>query len=73
MSSIKIKVLKDLGNYKPGQVVEVPVTKNGNPREVFWKRRIRDSSFDNCVEVLKERKPAKAASKAKTKVNSKTK
>ena len=55
----KIKVLKDLGEYKAGETVTIEVFDNGDPKSNFWRRRLRDSSIDNCVEFVEDKKPEK--------------
>lgn len=62
---MKLRINKPMLNHKAGDVIDVPVTKHGNPSELFWRRRVRDSKLDNCVEIIKEPRPASSVSKAK--------
>ena len=59
----KIKVLKDLGEYKPGDVVTVDVHLDGQPKSIFWRRRFKDAFIDNCVEFVEQKKAEKIVEK----------
>jgi hypothetical protein len=52
---IKIKLNAGLKGYKKGEIIQVEA-KKGYPKDVYWKRRFRDSKIDNCVEIYKESK-----------------
>lgn len=45
-----IKVNKDIGRHAIGAEVKVECDKKGVPLDVFWRRRLRDATTDNCVE-----------------------
>jgi len=45
--AIKIKLNADLRGYKAGAIL------NSNPEnDLYWRRRIRDAKYDNCLEIL---------------------
>lgn len=50
---------KDLGTHKKDSKVRIKCTEEGIPLEVFWRRRLKDSNIDNCVEWEKETKRMK--------------
>jgi len=52
--SIKLKLNTDLANGKKGQVITVKACK-GVPLDRYWRNRLDDSIFDNCVEVVEEK------------------
>ena len=49
---ISIKINVPMMGYKKGDIVKLQ-TKNGLVRDSFWRKRIKDSVIDNCVEVLR--------------------
>lgn len=62
----KLKINRDLGKHKVGEVVKVRCHDSGVPEDVYWRRRLKDSTIDQCVE-WDEDVPIKSAKK-----NSKT-
>jgi hypothetical protein len=34
-----------------GQELDIKCDKYGNPSELFWRNRIKDSKIDQCIEV----------------------
>ncbi len=52
---MKIKINVTMGRHKAGTIIEVQ-DMNGKPIENFWRRRLRDSVFDNCCEIVKDKK-----------------
>jgi hypothetical protein len=38
-------------NFKQGQIITVP-SENGVPRDIFWRKRLRDAAMDGCCEVV---------------------
>lgn len=54
---IRIKINTLLKGHEPGSVITLEADANGTPKgreNLFWRRRIRDAKYDNCVEVLLE-------------------
>lgn len=49
-----------LKGLKAGSEIKVKVDAEGTPLDPFWRRRVKDSKIDKCVEW----KPEKAAKKA---------
>jgi nucleotidyltransferase/DNA polymerase involved in DNA repair len=50
---IEIRVLKNLGNYKAGDLVKATVDENGKPLDKFWRQRLKDAKRDGCCEIVK--------------------
>lgn len=42
-----------------GDVVEVKSDSENTPLDLFWRNRVKDSSIDNCVEIVEEIKKSK--------------
>ena len=45
-----LKINKDVGAHKAGSTFKVQCNNDGIPLDVFWRRRLKDSATDNCVE-----------------------
>lgn len=52
---MKLKLNRNLALYKAGDIVEVESV-GGVPVNGYWRRRLKDSQFDNCVEIIEEKK-----------------
>lgn len=52
---MKIKLNHDLKGFKAGAVIEIQCNKNGVPVDIYWRRRLQDSKFDNCIEIQAEK------------------
>lgn len=56
-----LRILKSLGSRgEPGDEVRVECDAEGTPLDQYWRRRVRDSVRDGCVEFVE---PVKRASK----------
>ena len=56
-----------LHGLKPGEKMQIAVDRNGLPLDRNWRRRMKDSEIDGCIEVIQEKpKKEKKAKKAKT-------
>ena len=55
---IKLKIKKAFSGFIIDQVISVEVDSDGVPVDRFWRRRLRDSKVDGCVElqILKPQK-----------------
>lgn len=53
---IKIKLNVDLLGFKAGRIIRLATNDSGKPADQFWRNRLKDSSIDNCVEIVKEEK-----------------
>jgi hypothetical protein len=53
---MKIAILKTLGAFKEGQIVNVEADSNGIPLARFWRRRLKDSDIDGFCKVVDEKK-----------------
>ena len=51
---MKIKLNKPLRGYPAGVKVRIDTDGQGTPLELYWRRRLKDSKTDNCIEVMKE-------------------
>lgn len=60
----KLKLNQDIGQYKQGSVVRVNCDNTGIPLDREWRRRVRDSHLDNCVEWVEDRPKAKKGDKS---------
>jgi len=54
---LEIKSEVPLHGFNKGQIVKVKVDRNGTPYDKNWRRRLKDSKIDGCVEIIKS--PAK--------------
>lgn len=54
---IKLKLNMAMAGYEAGRTVTVQTDASGVPLEKFWRRRLKDATIDNCVEVIKPSKP----------------
>lgn len=62
---LKIRVNKKFGSYEAGAIIKVQHNK-GIPVDKYWRDRIKDSEFDDCVTVIQ---PADKKKSDKDKVN----
>lgn len=67
MQKIKLLIKKDLNGIKAGKNIVLNATADGLPVDMYWRRRLKDSFFDNCLEVVKEIKET-YAKKTKKKI-----
>lgn len=51
----QLKLNTDLNGFKEGQIIKVKTT-GGIIEDPYWRRRLKDSAIDNCVEVVTKRK-----------------
>ncbi len=54
---MKLKLNKDMAGYKAGRTINISTDINNVPVDIFWRKRLKDSKIDNCVEVIKTSKP----------------
>jgi len=40
-----------LDGLPPGESKEIEVDNEGTPKEIFWRRRLKDSVIDGCIEI----------------------
>lgn len=52
---MKLKLNRNLALYEAGDIVEVEAV-DGVPVNGYWRKRLKDSQFDNCVEIIEEKK-----------------
>ena len=58
MTKAKLKINTDFPsrNLKKGSVIELLVDSNNIPLDLYWRRRLKDSEIDNCVEIVGNKK-----------------
>lgn len=49
---IENKSMVNLHGVKPGKQVEIKVDAKGVPLDQHWRRRLRDSESDGCIEIV---------------------
>lgn len=59
MKSITIKLNVPLKGKKAGAEFPIMVDKAGTPLDLFWRKRVKDSKIDNCLEIVKKTKEKK--------------
>lgn len=52
LKKIKVKLNRDFKGFKADRIIELECDGCGIPTDLFWRRRLKDSKFDNCVEVV---------------------
>lgn len=57
---VNFKINAAIGGKVKGQIVTLECDKAGTPLDTFWRRRLKDSATDNCMEIYKEAKAPKA-------------
>ncbi len=67
MNELKIKLNCDLNGFKAGNVIFINVDEHNVPLDIFWRRRLKDSAIDNCIEVVKDKKASSNPSHNKNK------
>jgi len=55
---IYVKLKTVIKKHPSGQVLRLPTDDTGVVLDQFWRRRVKDSDTDGCLEVLKK-KPTK--------------
>ena len=57
---LKIKIINKssitLHGLRAGKSVDAEADENGTPLDKHWRRRLRDSEIDGCIEIVKEQK-----------------
>lgn len=48
---LKIQVNFDVGKIKKGSQIMIDVDNAGIPLDKFWRKRLKDSAIDNCIQV----------------------
>ena len=66
MEKIKLKLSVGLKGHKEGHVV-ILNSKDGLPVDPYWRKRIKDSEVDNCVEIVPKSVPKEIEKKSKSK------
>tara|TARA_R110000782_G_scaffold97853_3_gene182891 strand:+ start:736 stop:930 length:195 start_codon:yes stop_codon:yes gene_type:complete len=56
---MKLKLNQDLNTPKgkelKGAIINLECDANKIPLNIFWRKRLKDSAIDNCVEVVLEK------------------
>jgi hypothetical protein len=53
---MKIKLNMDIAGHKKSTIIEV-LDCDGVPVDEFWRKRLKDSKIDNCIELVSEKAP----------------
>ena len=61
---MKLKLNMPLRGLPAGHEIEVETDKEGIPLDKFWRRRLRDSEIDNCVEKVVAKKSVSKSKEA---------
>lgn len=48
----KLKINKAFRGHKAEEIVAVECDENGTPLDQFWRKRVKDSAIDGCVEFV---------------------
>jgi len=56
-SRMKLKVNFPHPDHPEGSVIEIEEAAPGVPASYYWRRRLRDSEIDGCVEIVSDEKP----------------
>ena len=56
-----------LPGYHPGEEIKIPVDQHGTPKDKYWRKRLRDSKIDKCIEIKEAPKKENGTSRKKTK------
>jgi hypothetical protein len=71
----KVRILKQLKDFKIGQIVPIEMDQNAVPLQRYWRDRLKDAELDECVELVEDqssevpekeqtqKKPSKKSSK----------
>lgn len=59
--TVKIKVNKDLGLFKAGDVVRLVKI------DQYWRRRLKDAETDNCCELVNDKPKRRSSTKSEGK------
>ena len=50
---MEIEIVHGFVNHKAGDIVKVETVAPGVPKEIYWRRRLKDAAIDGCVKVSK--------------------
>lgn len=58
MTKAKLKINRDFPsrNLKKDTIIELLVDDNNILLDLYWRRRLKDSKIDNCVEIVSNKK-----------------
>ena len=60
----RLKLNTPLRGHDAGAEIRVKTDKNGTVLDTYWRRRLRDSKVDGCVEFVDNKKKAQRTKKA---------
>lgn len=52
---MKLKLNRNLALHEAGDIIDVESV-DGVPVNSYWRKRLNDAQFDNCVEIIQEKK-----------------
>jgi hypothetical protein len=60
--AMRLRLNQPMLKFPAGIEIEVPTGPDGEPSELFWRRRLRDARVDGCVTIVQPTpEPADAA------------
>lgn len=62
---MEIEIVHGFFHHKNGDVVKLDTVAPGVPKDIYWRRRIRDAKTDGCIKVLKPAKKNRKVDAAK--------
>lgn len=66
---MKIKLNMDISGFKKGEELEL-LTHNGVPIDAYWRKRLKDSEIDNCIEIIPQKSSSSESKKRQVKNDS---
>lgn len=61
----QLKINAPLRDHPAGSEITIRTNKKGVPDDPYWRRRLKDSATDDCVELLKPKAKKIAETKKK--------
>ncbi len=57
---MEIEIVHGFVHHKAGDIVRVETVAPGVPKDLYWRRRLKDAATDGCVKLPKAPKKRKA-------------
>jgi hypothetical protein len=51
---MKLEIIHGFVNHKNGDIVTLPTVAKGVPKDLYWRRRIKDAEIDGCVKIVED-------------------
>jgi len=56
---MEIEIVHGFVDHRPGDIITVETVAPGVPKDLYWRRRLKDAAVDGCVKVSKPAKKTK--------------